>query len=440
MLRLFCLLALLTLQGSLEARQRAQRFPPGPRPSAPPNIVLILADDMGVDLIGAYGEAPNPPCTPNLDQLAAQGLLFRNAWTNPVCSPTRAQTLTGRYGFRTGIGSVVPGSTGLLLAETTIPEMLGGYSSAAFGKWHLGGGLGASHPNDQGFSYFAGSLGGMVPNYFSWSKTTNGSSATTTNYATTDTADEAIQAALTLPQPWFLYVCFNAPHTPVHAPPTALCPVGPCSTNFCDSNPTGTVAQTKAMTEAMDTEIGRLLAIVQAVDPQAIVLFMGDNGTAGGASQPPFVSSHAKGTVYEGGVNVPLIVRGQGVVQGECAGLVSSADLAATITELAGLATSAEDSVSMVPYFTAPTLSLRSTVYTETFLPNHGSLPFTDHDRAVRNERYKLIRRTGQADEFYDLGVDPFETANLFPTLVGGTPANDNYLALVQALVDLGVD
>jgi len=74
-----------------------------------PNIVLILADDMGVDLIGAYGESADPACTPNLDLLADEGLLFRNAWSNPTCSPSRAQVLTGRYGFRTGIGDAITG-------------------------------------------------------------------------------------------------------------------------------------------------------------------------------------------------------------------------------------------------------------------------------------------------------------------------------------------
>ena len=181
-------------------------------PAAPPNLVLILADDLGVDLLAAYGEGAAPPCTPNLDQLAAGGLLFRNAWASPVCTPSRAQILTGRYGFRTGGGGNQPG-TGLPLDETTLPEMLSGYSSAALGKWGVGSGLGSSHPNDSGFDHYAGGIGGGLSDYFSWSKTTNGTSATSATYATSDTADEAILAAQSLPQPWFLYVSFNAPHT-----------------------------------------------------------------------------------------------------------------------------------------------------------------------------------------------------------------------------------
>lgn len=331
---------------------------PIPFPSSAPNIVLVLADDMGVDLVGAYGETSNPPCAPHIDQLAAEGLLFRNAWTNPLCVPSRAQLLTGRYGFRTGLGTTGQGSN-LSLSEVTLPEMLVGYTSAALGKWGVGSSGGSGHPNDSG---------------------------------------------------------------------------------FCASNPSTTIDQVKAMAEAMDTELGRPLETIEAVDPEAIIVFMGDNGTIGMATEAPFDPTHAKVTVYEGGINVPLLVKGPGVVRGECEGLVTSADLAATFSELAGFATSAEDSVSMVPYFSNPNLSLRSTVFSEKFSPNNGTLPFTDHDRAIRNHRYKLIRRTNEPDELYDLSNDPFEATDLYPNLVPGNSAYFHYQFLVQALVDLGVD
>lgn len=409
--------------------------------SAPrPNIVVLIADDFGVDLMGAYAEGQSPACTAHVDELAMEGLLFRNAWANPTCSPTRASVLTGRHGFRTGVGGPLGNmDAGLSLAETTLPEVLAGYSSAAAGKWHLSGNQGDSHPNALGFGQYAGSTRGAIPDYFQWRKTTNGQSGQTTTYATTDTADEAIAAITSMPEPWFAYVSFNAPHTPFHAPPTAACPALPCPGSLCGNLPANpTPAEfAKAMSEAMDQEIGRILDVLDAVDPNAYVIFMGDNGTSRQATEPPFERNHAKGTVYEGGVNVPLVIRGPGVRPGECHALVSVVDLYATIAGLARIRTAAEDSVSLLPYFRDASLSLRETVYSESFSPNGGTLPFASHERAVRDERYKLIRRTGQADEFFDLVADPFEAVDLSSSL---TPVQQAaYDRLVARLVALGV-
>ncbi len=165
--------------------------------------------------------------------------------------------------------------------------------------------------------------------------------------------------------------------------------------------------------------------------------FLGDNGTTPSASTAPCLPSHAKSTLYEGGVNVPLIVRGPNVAQGACAGLVFVVDLFATIAELGLSPAPRGDSVSMVPYFTQPTLSIRPSVYTETFSPNGAAPPFPSHSRAVRNARYKLIRRTGQGDQFFDLQVDPFEMTNL---LLGLSASEQiEYDALIAQLVALGV-
>jgi arylsulfatase A-like enzyme len=407
--------------------------------TAQPNIVVILADDFGVDLMSSYGEGAAPPCTPNLDQLAASSLLFRNAWANPTCSPTRSALLTGRYGFRTGIGT--PGGVTLPLSETLIPELLesAGYASAAIGKWHLGSG--SMHPNASGFGQYAGSLSGQLPDYDMWTKTVDGNSSTSQTYATTDTTDEASLAMLTLPEPWFLYVNYNAPHTPIHVPALGLCPAGGCSTSYCSSAGPGMgmtpAERIKSMCEAMDTEIGRLLALLDALDPQAYVIFMGDNGTSNQGSEPPFVGTKAKGTVYEGGINVPFIVRGPGVTVTETQSLVSVTDLHATLAELAGVQSQAEDSISIVPVLSNPALTPRHTVYSETFSPN-GSGPWTDHRRAVRDDRYKLIRRLGQSDEFYDLLANPFETINLLPGL--SVDEQTAFDALAGELVALGVD
>ena len=226
---------------------------PSPRK---PNVVLILADDMGVDYVGAYGEAPNPPCTPNIDSLAGGGMLFRNAWAHPTCVPARAALLTGRHGFRTGLG--VPGANGdLALAETIVPEMLTGYASACFGKWHLAGNNNNAHPNQSGFLDYAGPIGGFVDDYQNWPKITNGAPSTSTNYLTRETADDAISWLQSAPEPFFLFLSFNAPHAPWHIPPPASCsgasPAG-CAETYCGNLPMPSTVpdRTKAMTEAMD--------------------------------------------------------------------------------------------------------------------------------------------------------------------------------------------
>ncbi|MDP6938166.1 MAG: sulfatase-like hydrolase/transferase [Planctomycetota bacterium] len=401
-----------------------------------PNVLILLGDDMGVDMVACYAEGSAPPCTPNIDGLATRGLLFRNAWANPTCSPTRSELLTGRYGFRTGIGRPVNNSNqGLLLSEFTLPEMLTGYSSSVIGKWHLAGqGQSKKHPGKSGFGYHAGSMGN-ISDYFNWQKVVNGSESTSTTYATTDCADEAIQAALTMPEPWLLYTAFQAPHTPHHVPPSGLCACP--TTSNCDvvKNGSSKAVKAKAMTEAMDTEIGRLL---QVISPNTLVIFMGDNGTAATVTEPPFNKTQAKGTLYEGGVNVPLIIAGAGTVQGECGALVTATDIFATLGDLARVPSSAEDSVSLVPYLWGSSKPQRDVVYAEFFTPN-GPAPWTTHTRAVRDDRFKLIRSTGVADEFYDLQSDPFEQIDLFPSIGPGSPLWSPYHSLVAELVKLGV-
>ncbi len=411
-----------------------------------PNVVLVIADDVGVDLVGAYGAASVPACTPNVDRLASTGVLFRNAWSNPVCSPTRAQVLTGRHGFRTGIGRTVGNvvnGTGLAEAERTLPEALPGYASALVGKWHLGDpAQGTLHPNASGFGSFAGSLSNLQAggggSYSSWVKTVDGVQVQATTYATEDTIDDALAAVAALPEPWLLVVSFNACHTPVHDPPPHLCPApAPCGTTACD-NPSPdrpTPERVRAMMEVLDGQLGRLLG---ALDMDTLVVFLGDNGTDGDAVEPPYDPARAKGTLYQAGIRVPLIVSGAGVAAGECEALVTATDVFATVVELAGGSPVAEDSVSLVPYLTDPRRpSLRAHAYAEWFTPNNPVGPPNQHRRAVRDRRYKLIRRTGQPDELYDLRLDPLETNDLFPGLVPGSPREAAYLQLVAALADL---
>lgn len=433
-----------------------------------PNLVLVILDDVGVDKIGAYHEFPagaKAPCTPHLDALAARGLLFRNAWTNPLCSATRAQLLTGRHGFRTGVGGIIGNESeapGLALSEVIVPELLSGYDSSAVGKWHLAPPTlaGLRHPLDSGFRYYAGSLfniatppiqgGPVIPGepvdvlpdctpggklgYHNWIKvafdpvTHEPRQTCVTTYATTDTADDAIARARAMEAPWYLHVAFNAAHMPAEMPPERLCPpLESCGQpDLARSEERFEVV--RAMIQALDAEIGRMLAAIRAQDPEAVIFVIGDNGTSppGAEGEPNgcFGPLRSKGTLYQGGVRVPLIVVGPGIVPGECDALVSSTDLFATFADLAGVASGAQDSVSLLPYLRGQREPRRATVYAESFLPDFTSPPAPgapafepkSHTRAVRNARYKLIRKTdgkGARDQFFDLVLDPCEATDL---------------------------
>ncbi len=432
------MLPLLALLAPLQGPVPQGTLPDIPARKVKPNVVIVIADDMGVDLIGTYAEGVNPPCTPTFDALAAEGLLFRNAWANPACSPTRAALFTGRYGFRTGIGDVAGGQTpGLDLAEIALPEAMPGYASSFLGKWHLAGSQGNNHPNDTGFGHFAGVIGGGVQNYYNWSKVTNGQTSNVGTYITTEITDDAIAEVLSLPEPFLCVVSYNAPHSPWQEPPMALCPGSTCAQSFCmnlPQNPSNTELA-KAMVEAMDAEFGRLLQAIDARDPGTIVMFMGDNGSPGQVSETPFESGHAKGSVYEGGLNVPLIIRGAGVQAGESQAIVSTVDLYATAVDLAGFRSTAEDSVSLVPLFRNPRGSVRDLAYGERF--NGNSPPYTGHRRALRGERYKLIRTGQNNEEFYDLQNDPFELNDLLPGLNAAQQAA--YDAMDAEFAALGV-
>ncbi len=386
------------------------------------NILLIIGDDMGIDSFSLYNDhagATFPP-TPNLDALAARGILFRNAYANPVCSPTRAAIMTGRDGYRTG---VMQASVPLSPDEYTLPKVFAdqstelGYSLASFGKWHLGGGeLG---PNIVGgWPHFAGSLGGAVRKYGRWDKVVDGVTSVSSRYATRDNVRDA--SAWLDDQgtnKWFMWVGFNAAHTPLHRPPTNLHSYAYLSGTDEDIA-TNSRPYYEAMIEAMDDRIGALLAEVDTND--TTVIFLGDNGTAGGVIQPPYdIGGRAKGSVYEGGTHVPMIIAGPDVADGgrSSDSVVHCVDLFATIIELAG---------GVVPDTGVDSRSLMPILRNEPFQPADDcilmEIDSAKYSRAIRNDRYKLIR-LGKVknDEFYDMLADPLEGTNL---LDGAMDAN----------------
>jgi arylsulfatase A-like enzyme len=413
--------------------------------AAQPNILLIIADDYGADSSSLYNSTNNGaslPPTPNIESLARAGVVFRNAYANPICSPTRACLITGRHGFRTGIGDVImgAGSATLTAAEFTLPEAFAansglGYQLAQFGKWHLHNGAN-SPATIGGWPHFSGSLMGGIANYTNWTKTVNGTStANYANYATTDLVNDATAwIAAQTNKPWFAWVAFNAPHTPLHKPPNSLCPHYtslPGTTADINANPR---KYFEAMTEAMDTEIGRLLAAVDRTNTH--IIFIGDNGTLNSVIQPPFPSSRGKGSLYEGGVKVPFVIAGPAVASPGRTNdtLVHAVDVFATILEMAGinlaatLPTNAISDSQSVLGAVRNTSNLTRHVYVEKF----GTDTPTPDGRALRNAQFKLIQFTG-AEEFYDLLADPYEKTNLLSASLTGSPLA-NYYSLEMRL------
>lgn len=395
------------------------------------NVLLIIADDFGTDSQSLYNTTAGATApTPNINALAASGVRFTNAYATPVCSPTRACIITGRLGFRTGVGEVVSVASGnsLQSSELTLPEVITqnsglGIQSACFGKWHLTAGnatLVANSPNNiGGWPHYAGCTGGTLASYTSWSKTINGVTSTVTTYATTDVVNDAvawINARSTANQKWVAWVAFNAPHAPFHNPPVSLHGYG--------ANPATNLLKYRAAVEAMDTEIGRLLLSVNTATTD--IIFIGDNGTPGQVIQAPYDTAHSKDTLYEGGIRVPLIIKGPSVSNGGRTSdtLVHAVDLFSTMLDMAGVPLPSSvtlDSKSLTPILADLTDSTHSRLYTDQFDQNAT----TTGGRAIRDDRYKLIRLNTGSDQFYDLLTDPAETSDLLTSGIAAMNATN---------------
>lgn len=410
------------------------------------NIVLIIADDLGSNWCGFQENRIDTINMPNVRKLLAKGVRFSNAWANAVCSPTRAGILTGRYSFRTGVGNVVTPTMQLDTAEITIPKLLKNaaaptkYAVANVGKWHLHQPTIAnySNPNRMGWDYYAGVFTGLpTPTFSNWAKVTNGTPSTSTNYLTTETTSDAINWLNQQgTKPFFLWLAFNAPHSPYHLPPDSLIINRTLSGTVADIN-ANPKNYFKVMAEAMDNRIGKIvewLEVNNKIDNTDII-FIGDNGNAGRTIQGTV--GKAKSTVYQEGIHVPFIISGPSVVnQGRTSNaLVNVHDLFATILELAGFANwrtqipaaKPVDSKSLVPILKNTANEARPWAYSEVFDLSTTSEVNT---RTIRNTTYKLMYfDSSKTQEMYNLTTDPTEQTNLLNrTLTATELTNYNYL------------
>lgn len=423
------------------------------------NVILIIADDLGTDYLGFYEDHKDTVDIPNLRALVNKGIRFKYAYSNPVCSSTRAGILTGRYSFRTGVGNVVGGSGGSGVLDTnelSIPDLLQLYNpditKANIGKWHLHQPSPMSNlknPQRLGYNYFEGPFIGALPSYTNWTKYTNGVASTVTNYATSENVNNAVSWLKTQNQkPFFLWLAFNAPHDPLHLPPAGLHSYTNLSGTAQDikKNPK---EYFKADIQALDHEIGRLFDSLQVLNKldSTDIIFIGDNGQIPKVAQIAD-TSHAKGTIYEYGIHIPFIIAGASVINpGRTSdALVNTTDIFATVVELFGYTDwktqvpsgTQVDSKSILPVIKNQLNEIRPWAFSEIFKPVSDSID----GKAIRNKVYKLIQFNYGKQEFYDLENDPFEAVDLLLSPMSDTQISNYYYLCdeMKNLTGLGIN
>ena len=378
------------------------------------NVVLIVSDDQGYADISCYPH-PDEVSTPNIDRLAAEGARLTNGYAScPVCAPTRAGILTGRYQQRFGFYTAADSRAGLPRSETTLADLLrdAGYATGVFGKWHLGY---EPHfrPLKRGFDNFYGFLGHGGHDYFDLSITDevtsiyrDGHPIDDSGYLTRNITREAIAfIERNRDRQFFSYVPYNAVHNPIQAPEDHI-------RRF--SNPDPVRNTYLAMLAIMDEGIGAILDTLDRFDltENTLVIFLSDNGGARGTTAVNGVLRDYKHSVYEGGIRVPFLLRWPARIP---AGTVSdepviSIDAFATALTASGVDLPANldlDSRDILPAITG---NLER--------PLHDALYWnwidkeSDKGWAIRMGRWKLLVDNGGL-ELYDLSADISETRNL---------------------------
>jgi len=394
-------------------------------PPRRPNVILIMTDDQGWGDFSFHG---NPVLkTPNLDQLAARGIELTQFYVSPVCSPTRASLMTGRYNYRTGAIDTYLGRSSMAPDETTLAEMVAaaGYKTGIFGKWHLGDNY-PTRPIDQGFSRALVHRGGGIGqpsdppgnSYFNPALLDNGRPVESKGYCSDVFTDAAMEfIGQHRDTPFFVYLAFNCPHTPLEVP-------AEYHRRYAGQGLDETTAKIYGMVSNIDDNLARLLARLTELklDEHTIVVFLTDNGP----QQRRFngVLRDLKGSVYEGGIRTPCLVSWPGhfAAGRKVEQLSAHIDLAPTLLAACGIAPPAEvkfDGVNLLPALVgdAPVAPERL-LY---FQWHRGDVPEKNRNCAVRGPRYKLVQGQGRGEhgdfqpkwELFDIAADPSEQQNL---------------------------
>ncbi|HOZ46929.1 MAG TPA: arylsulfatase [Candidatus Hydrogenedentes bacterium] len=382
-------------------------------PTEGPNIVLILTDDQGYGDLGRHG---NPHLkTPNLDRLHDTSVRFERFYVCPVCSPTRAGLMTGRYNYRTGAIDTYLGRSMMYSDEVTLAEILveHGYRAGIFGKWHLGDNY-PMRPMDQGFQESLVHRGGGLcqpsdwpgNSYFDPILSRNGKDEKTSGYCTDVFTDAALRfIEENRNRPFFVYLATNAPHTPLEIGEEWAAP-------YRAAGLPDDLAKVYGMIANIDANIGRLLDRLQewSLDENTLVFFITDNGPQGSRQGVRWNAGMraAKGSVYEGGIRVPCFVRWTGQLEpGRVVDrIAANIDILPTVVDLVGLTSPPDlhlDGRSLAPLLRDPASEWPNR---NLFFQWHrGDTPELFRDCAVRDQRYKLVNGT----ELYDIQNDPGE-------------------------------
>ncbi len=392
-----------------------------------PNLVIVLADDLGYGDLTSYGATDMQ--TPHVDALVAAGMRFGNFYANcPVCSPTRAALLTGRYQELVGVPGVIrthaDNSWGYLAPNAVLlPKLLGeaGYHTACVGKWHLG--LESPNtPTERGFDHFHGFLGDMMDDYYNHRRhginymRRDDEEIDPEGHATdlfTKWAVDYIHERHGSAEPFFLYLAYNAPHTPIQPPPQWLAKVKQRQPDISDKR-----AKLVALVEHLDDGIGQVIAALKETGQynNTLIVFTSDNGGQLDAGANNGLLRGSKQDVYEGGIRVPTCAVWPGRIQpgsrSDRIGL--SMDLFPTVCEAAGVKVSyAIDGRTILP-----------TLIGREQLPEDRDLFWCRREGgnrymgktilAVRRGDWKLLQNSPFAPlELYNLKDDPREQTDL---------------------------
>jgi arylsulfatase A-like enzyme len=393
-----------------------------------PNLIVIMVDDMGYTDVGFNGCKDIP--TPNIDRIAENGIRFTSGYTTySVCSPSRAGFITGRYPQRFGYERNVqyrPGdpNMGLSKEEMTLASNLNqvGYHSGIIGKWHMGAHL-SNHPLNRGFDEFYGHLGGGhqyfpelidIPNgyeinsepesYKTWIMR-NHEHEPTDEYLTDEFSNEAVSfVERNADKPFFLYLAYNAPHSPLQATEKYL-----SRFEHIDNVRRKTYA---AMVSAVDDGVGRVLDKLaeMEIEENTLIFFLSDNGgpeTKNASDNGPL--REGKGSSYEGGFRVPFALQWKDKLEvGTYDAPVSAMDIFATISELSGAPGAPGnplDGVNLIPYLTGENSGIpHETIYlrkfdNKKFAVRHGDYKFLSFDNNNRKELYDLGEDMGEEND-----------------------------------------
>ena len=379
-----------------------------------PNVVLIITDDQGYGTVGVHGN--DQIRTPYMDRLANEGVAFDRFYGHPLCSPSRAALMTGRYFYRTGILHTSRGGALMSGDEVTAAELFrdAGYRTGIFGKWHLGDNY-PMRPMDQGFEKAVWHKGGGIgqapvrPNsYFDSLLWREGEDFQAKGYCTDVFFDEALAFIEEYQsEPFFIYIPTNAPHGPLEISDEYADP-------YREMGLDDSVARIYGMVENIDDNIGRLLELLErlGLDEDTIIIFTSDHGPAGGRYNAGLRST--KGDVYEGGIRVPYFMRWpKGLPAGfKTDKIASHIDVLPTLLSLCNVDSPSDlrmDGVDLTPLIRGHDVEwLDRTLFIQT---HRGSRPRQYHNCTALTQRYKWLGYPGTGGQW------DFETSSTDPVM-----------------------